>query len=169
MEKSPVPKILIFGYGNPSRGDDALGPLLLEELSPCLTDALHEAAGGIECLTDFQLQIEHALDLEHRTLVLFVDAHTSCSPPWLFEPVKAASGSHYSTHALHPSDILYVFENIFKTFAPPTFLLGIRGYHFELGEEISPKAQMHLRLALEQVVDLCTYPFAPHWSNRRTS
>ena len=29
----PVAPLLVFGWGNPSRGDDALGPLLVEQLA----------------------------------------------------------------------------------------------------------------------------------------
>jgi hydrogenase maturation protease len=61
---------LVLAVGNPSRGDDALGPALLERLR----DAGVDAAGDVELLTDFQLQIEHALDLQGRQAVLFVDA-----------------------------------------------------------------------------------------------
>ncbi|NBS18146.1 MAG: Ni/Fe hydrogenase, partial [Gammaproteobacteria bacterium] len=67
-----TPSLLILGVGNPSRGDDALGPLLIEQLETLLSQEERAAAGGIELLTDFQLQIEHALDLLNRSLVLFV-------------------------------------------------------------------------------------------------
>ena len=50
--------ILIFTYGNPSRGDDALGPAMFDLLEK------HKRETGeldrVELLTDFQLQIEHA-------------------------------------------------------------------------------------------------------------
>ncbi len=52
--------ILIFAYGNVSRGDDGLGPLLLERIES------HIDPQKVELLCDFQLQIEHALDLEGR-------------------------------------------------------------------------------------------------------
>ena len=53
MSQAPL---LVFGYGNPSRGDDALGPALVDWLR-------RQRRGGaeVELLTDFQLQIEHAL------------------------------------------------------------------------------------------------------------
>ncbi len=52
--------ILVLGYGNPSRGDDALGPLLLDFIQQ------HLDTSQFEIVTDFQLQIEHALDLQNR-------------------------------------------------------------------------------------------------------
>jgi hypothetical protein len=51
----------VFGYGNLSRGDDALGPLLIEYIEK------HVYFSGLEIITDFQLQIEHAL--EHLSLI----------------------------------------------------------------------------------------------------
>ncbi|MGZ8196374.1 MAG: hydrogenase maturation protease, partial [Methylosarcina sp.] len=64
--------VLLFAYGNPSRGDDALGPLLLEFVEA------HCDLAEIDLLTDFQLQIEHILDMENRALVLFADASVTC-------------------------------------------------------------------------------------------
>ena len=62
FDRKPV---LVFGYGNLSRGDDALGPLLLEAIERSPKAVLE----SVEILSDFQLQIEHALDLENRDLV----------------------------------------------------------------------------------------------------
>ena len=60
----PAP-ILIFTWGNPSRGDDALGPALYDLLESYKrqTGELTE----VELLTDFQLQIEHTVDLEEHS------------------------------------------------------------------------------------------------------
>jgi hypothetical protein len=70
---------LIFGWGNPSRGDDALGPLFVEHFTALA--ARHPEWGAVECLTDFQLQVEHALDLQGRRRVLFVDASLDAPAP----------------------------------------------------------------------------------------
>ena len=59
--------LLVIAVGNRSRGDDALGPALLDGLRD-------DAAIGVDLLEEFQLQVEHALDLVGRRGVLFVDA-----------------------------------------------------------------------------------------------
>ena len=69
MMQHPANPNLIFTWGNPSRGDDALGPAMYDLLQ-------NEDISGVDLLTDFQLQIEHAIDLEGRERVLFVDAST---------------------------------------------------------------------------------------------
>ncbi|MEN9597467.1 MAG: hypothetical protein RL236_1901 [Pseudomonadota bacterium] len=56
----------IFGYGNLSCSDDALGVLILKYIEA------HFSLKNIYLLTDFQLQIEHAVDLENRELVVFL-------------------------------------------------------------------------------------------------
>lgn len=158
--------ILIFGYGNPSRGDDALGPLLLDVLAQRLDAATRRTAGGIEFLTDFQLQIEHALDLVERRLVLFADAHLACPAPWSLTKLQASSDPSYSTHAISPASVLRVYRDVRSTEPPPCFLLGIRGERFELGEGLSDAAKANLDAAVELVLELCAHPTPEYWVAR---
>jgi len=151
-----VPHLLIFGYGNPSRGDDALGPMLLERLEA-------EGFPGVECLTDFQLQVEHALDLEGRELALFIDAHLSCRPPFEFAVLHPENDRSYTTHAMSPAAVLQVFAEIHHRPPPPAFLLSIRGERFELGEGLSLAAQDNLDAAWAFARKLCTQPEAKLW------
>ncbi len=159
-------ELLVFGYGNPSRGDDALGPGLLDRLEAHLGPALRQAAGGIEFLTDFQLQVENALDLVGRKLVLFADAHASCAPPFRLERLAEAEDVAYTTHALSPAAVLSVYRKIQGAAPPPCFLLGIRGERFELGEGLSDAAASHLEAALELAVDLCAHPELDYWQSQ---
>jgi len=132
---------LVFAYGNPSRGDDALGPLFLERIAGC-SDA------PIELITDFQLQPEHALDLVGRRRVLFVDASVSCAEPYEVVPLAPAPEAPVFSHALDPRALLAVYERIERSPAPRAWALAIRGYGFELGDPLSPKAQANLEAAL---------------------
>ena len=97
---SRVAPLLVFGWGNPSRGDDALGPLLVEQLADRAQAQL--PAGRLECLTDFQLQVEHALDLVGRERVLFVDAAIGLQTPFAVSTVLPAPVAGFTTHALTP-------------------------------------------------------------------
>ena len=137
-----VRKVLMFGYGNPSRGDDAVGPLLLDRLQS-------EPSEQVEYLTDFQLQVEHALDLQQRDLVLFADASISSSAPFGFTRLSPLRDHSYTTHAMHPASVLLVYQEIFGHAPPPAFLLSIRGERFELGEALSSAASENLAAALD--------------------
>ncbi|HRH81100.1 MAG TPA: hydrogenase maturation protease [Thiobacillaceae bacterium] len=139
MQKAPAPT-LIIGIGNPSRGDDALGPLAIERL-----EAL--ALPGVELLTDFQLQVEYALDLAGRQRVIFIDATVSGPEPFDFVPVTAAEDASYSSHALTPAAVLHACRKLSDE-APAAEVLAIRGYGFELGEGLSPRAVANLHEAM---------------------
>lgn len=133
------PQIVIFAYGNPSRGDDALGPTLLH-----LIEETYSTWENIELLEDFQLQVEHALDLVNRDLAIFIDASVACSSPFTFAPLHPHPDRSYTTHALHPAAILQVYQELYQRPPPPTFLLSIRGEQFELGESLSDVAKQNL-------------------------
>ena len=151
-----TPRLLIFGYGNPSRGDDALGPLLLEKLQEAkLPD--------VEFFTDFQLQVEHALDLDGRELALFIDAHLSCQPPFEFTQLQPESDRSYTTHAMSPASVLQVYQDINHRPPPPSFMLSIRGERFALGEGLSTAAQANLDAAFEFAKQLCTHQKLTYW------
>lgn len=138
--------ILIFGWGNPSRGDDALGPLLVERI-----EAL--ALPGVECLTDFQLQVEHALDLLERERILFVDASVEAEAPYRQRRLSPARDASFSTHAITPESVMQVYVDLHDAAPPPCDLLAIRGERFELGEDLSPAAASHLEAALRWTLD----------------
>ncbi|MEQ1528810.1 MAG: hydrogenase maturation protease [Methylococcales bacterium] len=152
-----VKPILVFGYGNLSRGDDALGPLLLDHVEKNIV------LPNIELLTDFQLQIEHALDLENRQLVLFVDASVAGERAFAFTALKAEQDKSYTTHAMSPAAVLAVFQSIKPQLPPPCFLLSIKGASFELGEPLSEIAKQHLHQACQFVTDLLTHPDPDYW------
>jgi hydrogenase maturation protease len=138
---------LIFGWGNPSRGDDALGPLFVEHFTALA--ARHPEWGEVDCLTDFQLQVEHALDLQGRRRVLFVDASLDAPAPCTLARIEAARDDSFTTHAMSPQAVLKVFADIDDGEPPHCWLLAIRGEYFELGEDLSASAGENLAASLE--------------------
>jgi hydrogenase maturation protease len=148
-----VAPLLVIGIGNPSRGDDALGPALLDALRA----AGVEYSGRVELLTDFQLQVEHALDLEGRRAVLFVDASWpgasfDGSAGTVLTRIQADAAASLSSHALRPQAVLQVCAALRQP-APPAWQLAIEGRRFELGEPISELARRHLADAVEMAGD----------------
>lgn len=152
-----VKPVLVFGYGNPSRGDDALGPLLLDYLEG------HCDLESVELLTDFQLQVEHALDLEGRKLVLFADAAVSSANDIDFTELQPARDKSYTTHAMSPEAVLDVYQTIKHEAPPPCFLLAMRGERFELGEPLSVEAEERLADACRFVERLLQHAEAGVW------
>lgn len=146
-------RLLVFGYGNPSRGDDALGPLLVEALRK---ENLPQDVIEFQC--DYQLQVEHVLDLVDKAAVLFVDAHARCEGPFRLERIAPRRDASYTTHAMTPQAVLEAFRTVFRQEPPPSFLLSIRGERFGLGEPVSEVARVSLQKALEVATAWCW-----HW------
>jgi hydrogenase maturation protease len=130
--------IVVFAVGNPSRGDDAIGPVLCERLAAWLAE--QQLTEQVELIEDFQLNIEHALDLVGRKQALFIDAGENTPAPYIYEPIFPADIPSYSTHALPPQAVLQVFRQTEGREPPPSFVLCVRGECFELGEGLSPEA-----------------------------
>ena len=140
--------MLVLATGNPSRGDDALGPLLAERLE----DA---ALAGVEVLVDFQLQIEHALDLEGRRCVIFVDAGTGTPAPYQWCDVEPVADFRHTTHALSPGAVLATCLRCVDGPLPRARSLCVRGESFELGAPLSAAASRHLELAWIALHEAC--------------
>lgn len=152
MNGRPAPApVLILTYGNPSRGDDALGPAMFDRLEKLKQET--NDLDGIDLLTDFQLQIEHVVDLENRQCVLFVDAGVSCAEPFEIHQLQAEKDDSFTTHAMSPASVLAVYNQVNREEAPPAYLLTIRAYEFGLGLPMSEAASNNLELAYQYIID----------------
>lgn len=143
---SAKPAILVLGWGNLSRGDDALGPMFVAGLQERLP---RELQTEVEFLDDYQLQIEHAIDLVGRSHILFVDASLDCAAPLEARAVRARRDASYTSHALSAEALLQVYEDMQGDHAPDATLLALRGQEFGLGEPLSQVAHSHLQAGLE--------------------
>ncbi len=148
--------VVVFAVGNPSRGDDALGPLLMDWLA-------EQARPGVHLVSDFQLQIEHALDLEGHQLALFIDAGTGTPAPFEFRETGPAATRPVSSHALAPEAVLQVYASVQRRPPPPAFVLCIRGNDFRLGEGLSPAAERNLAAARVRLVECLDDADAARW------
>ncbi len=157
MSSNQLPaKIIIIGVGNPARGDDALGPKLLHLIEQRRSgwNVVHR----VDLITDYQLQIEHASDLENCDMALFVDASMKAPPPYWFDQLQPERDTSYTSHALSPAAVLQVFEDANQRSAPKAFLLSIRGESFELGDPLSRLAQTNLIAACQFTQNLLENP-----------
>jgi len=151
--KPPAP-MLVFGYGNPSRGDDAIGPLVVQRL-----DEIRGQGGlpGVDLLTDFQLQVEHALDLCGREHVIFVDAALDQAEPLRWLEVQAAADAAWTSHSLSPAAVVGVYRALHGP-PPVVQLLAVRGESFALGDSLSAAAERHLGLAVDALLAVLRGP-----------
>jgi hydrogenase maturation protease len=133
-------RLVVFGWGNDARGDDGLGPLLLGRVASARWP-------GVTTIEDFQLQIEHALDLDGADAVLFIDAGKNTRAPFAFSETAATPDSSLLTHSLSPGAVLDVYAQALGRPPPPAFTLIVRGESFELGDGLSAEARERLEAA----------------------
>lgn len=145
---------LIIGIGNPSRGDDALGPAAIDAIALLIEQ--HPEWDAVELVTDFQLQIECVTDLAGRRRIVFIDAAASGAATFAFDALAPRADASISTHALSPASLLTVFRNFHGTDAPPSYLLAIRGFDFDLGVPLSDAARSNLQAALAMLAQWLT-------------
>ncbi len=133
-------RLIVFGWGNDARGDDGLGPLLLDRVT---------RAGwpDVATIEDYQLQIEHALDLDGADAALFLDAGRDTPAPFSFAEIAPKRDATHTTHALAPEAVLDVYARTLAKTPPPSFMLCVRGETFELGEGLSAEAAGRLEAA----------------------
>jgi hydrogenase maturation protease len=162
LTKRPVriPKVVVLGCGNPSRGDDALGPALMARVETWISAHPDRPVTAVE---DFQLQVEHTLDLQGRDLALFVDASASGHEPVVLHPVRPAVDFSFSTHALSPPALLQAFATLDRGTPPPAFALAVRGYSFGLGHSLSPQAAQSLEAAWTLLERMLENPSRKGW------
>jgi hydrogenase maturation protease len=145
--------ILVLAVGNPSRGDDAIGPALAARIEEARLP-------GVEVIVDFQLQVENALDLAGRERVIFVDAGAGTPEPFELRRVAAAAEFLHTSHALAPEAVLATYRRVTGEEPPEAWLLCVRGESFELGEGLSAAATDHLEAAWRHLESLLGSPLS---------
>jgi len=118
-----VKPVLLFAYGNVSRGDDALAPLLLEKIQAL--GIIQVAGHPLKFLTDFQMQIEHVMDMQGCERILLIDADSSINQPYKFYPVKEQQDTLYTTHGMTPSTLLHTYRQVLNEPPPSTAMLAV--------------------------------------------
>lgn len=134
-------KILVLGYGNPSRQDDALGPSLADAIGEMKLE-------GVTIDSDYQLNIEYALDIAAYDLVIFADASVEAEEPFEFNRVGPSREITFTTHSVSAESVLGLCDEI-GVEMPEAWQIAIRGYSFDFGDGLTEKASENLAKAIE--------------------
>lgn len=146
-------RVLVVGYGNTLRGDDAFGPVVADRLRP-LVDA-----DRVLIVTCHQLTPELAADVAACARVVFLDA-SAASPPGELVCRALDAGDAQAAgllHALGPDQLLVLARLVYGR-APPATLVTVGGADFELGDHhLSPLVAAAVECAVETVRQLLPY------------
>ena len=143
-----TPRVLVYGYGNPGRLDDGLGPALARDLV-ARGLATCDSGGSVTVESGYQLQVEDAALVAEQDVVIFADATVSGPGPFELRRLEPRPEAAFTTHAVAPEAVLALAREHFQC-DTLGYVLGIRGYRFDdFGEELSPGAQRNLAAAAD--------------------
>ncbi|HJZ39746.1 MAG TPA: hydrogenase maturation protease [Bacteroidales bacterium] len=142
-----IPKILVYGYGNPGRQDDGLGVLLAEEIEKWTSARQFD---HVHTDSNYQLNLEDAAGIAHYDLVIFADASREDIEHFSLVPLEPSEVVEFTMHAVSPAFILHLCSQVFDHM-PRAYLLHIRGYEWEFMGQLTETARKNLNLATERV------------------
>ncbi len=157
------PRIVIFGYGNTLRGDDALGRVVADRL------AAENLDDRVRILSETMLTPELACHLSAATLVIFVDA--ACEGPVGEIVCRNASevpaGGPPVLHSFGPRGLLELARQLSGN-SPPAYLVSARGRSFEVADcRLSPELEALVVPMMTRVRELVGRHFA-EWPRDRS-
>lgn len=142
--------IYVYGFGNPGRQDDGLGPMITDKLES-------ENIEGVTTDSNYQLNIEDADNIAGSDLVIFVDASIDADEPFSFKKIEPSAEITFTTHSMSPESVIALCGDIHGRI-PETYVLAIRGYEWEMFEGLSAKAISNFndayRFLLERIDDM---------------
>ena len=144
--------VVVIGYGNDLRGDDAVGPLAAAAVAAW-------DAPGIRALAVHQLTPELAEALAAANLAIFVDARAPVpnqerggegQQPIAVHSLEPAAVDSAIGHAGDPGALLALAAALYGR-CPAAWLITVPAHSFEFGAGLSPAAECGLATALQQI------------------
>lgn len=140
--------ILIVGYGNPLRGDDAVG----QQMALVMEQRLK--GEEIQVMTAYQLTPELVEPVRHARLVIFIDARVGETPGMIIqETVEPETGAGAFTHNVSPVILLGAAHELYGA-TPVGILISIVGATFDYSSELSPQLNRMLPILTDQVEEI---------------
>jgi hydrogenase maturation protease len=120
------PRVVVIGFGNSLRGDDALGPRVADELRRQIADP------RVEVISETALGVDLAASLAVATLAVFLDAALDGPPGGVvcrtLRPAEDTPAA--AAHHLTPEELLGVTRTLYRR-VPQACLLSVRGAVFD--------------------------------------
>lgn len=140
--------ILVIGYGNPLRTDDAIGQCLAQMMVTRFDDE------SFRMITAYQLTPELMEPISQARLVIFIDARVGTVPGQVdWEDVEPELGAGAFTHHVSPATLLGASHDLYGS-TPTGVLISIIGSSFEYGSELSPELNAMLPDLAKQVENI---------------
>lgn len=150
LEQFPArqsPNLLVIGYGNTLRGDDGVGPRVVEAVA-----ALH--LPGVRTLICQQLSPEHAAPISLAQTVIFVDAAVDAPREVQMRRLEPVDTLQPMAHATDPRTLLALARDVFGH-VPQAWWLTIPAVKMDFCETLSAETRRGLEEAVNKIQTLC--------------
>lgn len=139
-------KVLAIGYGNRLRGDDGVGPAVVERLGRLFTSKQDKQ---LRVLAVQQLTPELAAEIADSDVVWFVDAWAN-GRELTIQRLSLASSPPFLDHGWSPSILLYLAKALYGA-EPIAYHLLIPAIQFDYGETFSELACSGVKGAIRAI------------------
>jgi hydrogenase maturation protease len=149
MSASGEPRPLIVGIGNPLRGDDGLGSVVVQYL----TEEMGEAC---DIVAVHQLTPELAPSIAAASLVILIDASVKGQPGdvQVRQVLSSTESDVLDTHHYAPDALVALTVALFGI-CPPLFIVSATGALFDLGEQLSSIVAQQVPAVIAAVRQIC--------------
>lgn len=138
-------KIVLFGIGNTLRGDDALGPMLVEMLREKVNAVCINAEGSPENFLGKVIK-------EDPDTLLIIDAVYLNAGPGEYR-LLAPEELEDSVFTTHDIPLTMLIDYLKSENNMSIYILGIEPQHLDLGRKVSPKLKQTIILLKEMITN----------------
>jgi hydrogenase maturation protease len=139
-------ELLVIGYGNTLRGDDSVGPRVVEAIEK-------SRLRGVSALSCTLLTPELAATVAEARRVVFVDATLEGTTAVELRAILPAQSIQVLGHSASPEMLLGLARDMFGH-SPEAWILAIPVENMEVGEELSGLARKGVDIAIEKIREM---------------
>ena len=127
-------KVLVIGYGNTLRGDDAAGVHAAELIA--------KRHPEIICVRVHQLVPELAEQIAECDIVFFIDAQKDVTQLNARLVVPSVEADQPRTHFISPESLLALSKLLYQRIPAKAYIVGIPASQFEFSEKLSTQTEL---------------------------
>ena len=148
-----VMRSIVIGYGSKLRGDDALGPHIVENLH----DTVGMESMDVHIISLPQLDLSLAPRISESDMVIFVDAREDGGEvPVEIQQIEPLTGPVLFSHTSHAMGVPLLLQIARDWYGavPICYMVMPKGYDFTISETLSEKAEIAAVQARNKILEI---------------
>jgi hydrogenase maturation protease len=139
--------MLIYGIGNPARGDDGIGPYCVQAINQQLSRI--SLPFRVTAQAIYHLTIDNLSEAVGFAQIIIFDATMAHDVAnFTCQQIIPQARQQFTTHLLTPEEFLFSLQKLFDCH-PAMHLFSIKGYAWDLTDNLSPRAKINADKAIK--------------------